>query len=782
MKKKWYVVWILTISLLFCTERFQDYDVANSLTNIEDIGLSDTDNALALSLNLRYVDLFIGTGGYPPWGVGNNLPGAATPFGMVKVSPDTQSEKDYTFQNHCAGYFYNDEYISGFSNVHFSGTGVPDYGNLRVLPIFFSDRIDGRTESYRSLYKKETEYAEAGYYRVELESGIRAELTATERVAFHRYTYKQGNGMRCILFDIGKTLPLSVVTESEMSINQKTGEIRAYAHQNGGLSINYGGYDIYFYGQLTPPPEKLYGWENDENLREDRARCKDGGMCGLIACYKNTDKTELKIAVSYTSFDGAKMNFFSEGRDISFDEARQRNQLLWDRIFRRINVSGGTESERKVFYSALYHIFMMPTLQSDVDGSYRGFDKANHKAEWGNYYSDFSLWDTYRTLHPFLALFFPEYQRDMQYSLLQMAREGGYFPKWPLAGGETNCMIGSPAEIVIADGFLKGIEMPYEEAYTYILKTALNPVPKGLGYNGRDGIEDYLKFGFVTADEKGSVSKTMELSFADNALCNMATDMNKSEAEIFCKNRYNYRNHFSEKTGYFLPKKSNGEFVGEDTFDPDNLNYDVLHPDNDDFIEGTAHHYRWFAFYDIDFLIEKDGGKEAFVKRLSDLFEKSIKEEQYMRENILLRGQSRRYLWMGNEPDIHYVFLFSLAKRPDLTCRYLNWIRDTYFTATPDGLPGNDDGGTLSAWYVFSALGFYPIAGTNEYIAGCPLFDRVEIILENGKYVEVIKEGDKTKDAYPAEIYVNNVRVDGTKIHFDEIKNGAKIRFVMKRL
>lgn len=771
---------LFTLILIYgCENRALD-SFADVYNDVLEIGVDEFVSGEELSPALKLVDPFIGTGGYGPWGVGNNLPGASAPFGMAKPSPDTQSEKKYTFQTHCAGYHYNDEYIAGFSNVHFAGTGVPDYGNLRVLPLYFFDGINGKTETYRSKYKKNSEHSEPAYYSVELESGIVAELTATERVAFHKYIFGKEDKMKCLLFDIGKSLPLSIVTESELSINQKTGEIKGYAHQNGGLSINFGGYDIYFYGKVDKSPDKLYGWEGDETIKENRARCKDGGMCGLIACYKDVDELVVKISVSYTSFDGAKNNFLAEAENLDFDSARKKTLKMWDKILGRVRIEGGNIDELKSFYTALYHIFMMPTLQSDVDNNYRGFDRQNHKALWGRYYSDFSMWDTYRTLHPFLSLAFKSYQRDMQHSLLQMAKEGGYFPKWALANGETNCMIGSPADILIVDGFLKGVEMPYEEAYQYILKTALDSPPRGSGYNGRDGLSDYMRFGYVTASEGGSVSKTMELSFADNALCNMATEMKKPESSIFCKNRYNYRNHYSEKSGYFLPKNSNGEFLNEEGFDPDGMSYDVLNPDNADYIEGTSHHYRWFAFYDIDWLIQKDEGKDRFAERLRELFEKSISEEIEAQQDPQRIGQSRKYLWMGNEPDIHYVYLFSLADRMDLICKYINWIRKTYFRPTPEGLPGNDDGGTLSAWYVFSALGFYPIAGTNEYILGCPQFDKIELELENGKIIRVIREGEITEESFVDKVFVNGKEVSNGKIYYNQIKDGAEIRFFMK--
>lgn len=368
-----------------CEERYADNgnkeDIVSDIAGKGDSGFEDAGSEIVFSPNLKYIDPFIGTGGYAPWGVGSNLPGATAPFGMIKVSPDIQSKKNYTFQNHCSGYFYTDEYIAGFSNVHFAGTGVPDYGNLRVLPLLFSDKISGKTEDYRLGYKKETEYAEVGYYSVELDSGIKAELTATQRVAFHRYSFPQDTNLKCILLDIGKTLPLSIVTESEMSISQKTGEIRAYAHQNGGLSINYGGYDIYFYGVIETVPNKVYGWEDDKTIEENKAKCKDGGMCGLLACYKDARTVNLVVAASYTSFDGAKVNFLSEGKNVDFEEARRLNNSLWNHIFRRVNIEGGSEENKRVFYSALYHIFMMPTLQNDADGSYRGFDKKNHRAE-----------------------------------------------------------------------------------------------------------------------------------------------------------------------------------------------------------------------------------------------------------------------------------------------------------------------------------------------------------------------------------------------------------------
>jgi predicted alpha-1,2-mannosidase len=730
-----------------------------------------------------YVNPMIATGGSGFWGAGSGLPGAVAPSGLVKPSPDTAEEppSKYAFQLHCSGYNYNERFITGFSQVHFYGTGVPDYAVLGLMPVNGYDPTGITVDKYRSTYKKETETAAPGYYAVTLDTGIKAEITASERAALHRYTFPEDGQEHCLLLNLGHTIPMTVILGSKFALDKQTGEFGATIQTFGGLTINFGGYTIHFKGRISPLPVKTGTWDSAHVFTEGRTNCAGEKGCGMMACFGQAPVVEVSIGVSYVSQANAKTGLDAEAGSKSFDQVRAETREKWRSLLSRFEVKGGDAEKMTVFYTSLYHAFMMPTIQSDVDGSYFGFDKAVHKAHWGNYYSDFSLWDTYRTQHPFFTYFYRKEQRDMAMSLLSAAGQGGYFPKWSAANGETNCMVGTPADFVMADTYLKGIDIPASETFDLLMKTALHPTASGSGYVGREGVEDYLSLGWLPRERyAGSVAKTQEITYADEALCNMAKGLGRAEADILCRNRYNHRNLWSPTHLFFLPRKRDGTFPWEATFDPEKVPSDCFAPENSDYVEGNPWQYRWFAPHDAAWLIEQLGGREKFTAELVSFFEKSVAAEKSYVRGTDEWGSSRKYYWQGNEPNIHTPYLFSAAGRADLTCKYVRWIMDTYYLNAPDGLPGNDDAGTMSAWYLFSALGFYPIAGTDVYYVGCPLFPEVTAKLEGGTF-RVTAEGPLESGAVPERIFWNGAELSKPELSWEMIKNGGELRFVMKK-
>ncbi len=732
---------------------------------------------------LKYVNPLLATGGYGDWAVGSEIPGASAPFGMIKVSPDTKGETETTSQTHCAGYFYDDKYIAGFSQLHFSGTGVPDYGSLLITPTLSREEADLFDGAYKSEYKKQTEKASPGYYAVTLKNEINVELTATERVAYHRYAFPVSpNPNNCVVIDAGHSLPTGLVKNSDLTYDPATGEFYGFIDQLAGLSGGYGGFTVYFYGKFNAASDYNATWDKGYSLEAGSGHCSGSMVCAALICFSQARAVEAQVSVSYVSVENAKQNFAAETVGASFDSVKAKTEKKWGKILSNFEVNGGSEDDLTMFYTAIYRIFQMPTMQTDVSGEFMGFDDKPRKADWGLYYSDFSLWDTYRSFHPFMTLFFPSIQSEFVYSLIAQAESGGYnyFPKWSLANGETNCMVGTPAEIVIADSYLKGIDFPHEKAFSYALNTAIRPTAKYSGYIGRELFDYYNDLGYVPDDKTaGSVSKTQEYAYADNALCNMAKALGKTEKETLCKNRDNYKNLWSAKKKFFLPKKSDGNFVFEGDWSPENIE-PFGGAFSKAYVEGNAWQYLFYPYFDAASLIELFGGKDEFVKALTDLYEKSIIEDELFKNDKKIRGNPRNFVWGGNEPNIHYPFMFSAAGRQDLACKYLREHLRMNFWNAPDGMNGNDDGGTMSAFFVFSALGFYPVAGENIYYVACPMFDELTATLENGKKIRVVAAGASDKTTMPAETYVNGKKLAEPVIYFDDIKNGAEIRFVMQ--
>ncbi|RJO63456.1 MAG: glycoside hydrolase family 92 protein [Myxococcales bacterium] len=737
------------------------------------------DDGLAL---LEYVNPFIATGGYGQWGVGSDLPGATAPFGLVKLSPDTQREDGTAslFQ-HCSGYFYDDPAITGFVHTHVVGTGAPDYGSVLAMPVLAAPDPPTREADWRARKKADTETAAPGYYRVELETGVVAELTASTRVGAHRYTFPaDALGARCLIVDVEHGLGL--VKDGAIAADAARAAFSGFTHNIGPLSAGTGGYAAYFYGELAAPADRLSFVGRD--IAGDGLRCENRA-CKAIFCYDTAERIEAQIGVSYVSIEGAKRNLEAETKGKTFEEIRAGTERAWADVLKVFRAEGGTDDERTIFYTALYHAFMMPTIESDVDGRYFGFDLQPHAATWGRYYSDFSLWDTYRTQHPLLTVFYPDFQREMTYALMAMAKEGGYFPKWPIANGESNTMVGQPAEVVVADAYLKGIDFPAEEAFDLLMLTAKQDPPKGSGYLGRGGAEAYLELGWIPANEYGgSVSVTQELSVADEALCAFAAALDReAEKEIFCASRYNYKNLWHSELQFFLGRNRDGTFANVNDFDPTRL-ATYFPGQSGPYVEGDAWQYLWFAPHDAQGLMELMGGKEAFVSRLTEFFALSATEEEEVQAtgDPELIGAARQYFWFGNEPGIHTPYLFSAAGRADLACEHVRWVRRSFFKNTPDGLAGNDDAGTLSAWYVWSALGLYPIPGTEIYYLACPLFARVETAVGvEAKPLLVVAEGPLGDGSAPTQILWNGEALPAPVLTWTQLKKGGELKFVMEK-
>lgn len=714
---------------------------------------------------VRFVNPFVATGG-SGFGAGSAYPGAAAPFGMVKVSPDTASHERGLNFLHCAGYHYDDDEMVGFSHIHLHGTGVPDYGNLLLMPVtgpITEERI--QEKGYRSKFRHASEKASPGYYKVVLDRWkVKAELTATVRTAYHRYTYPAGTKQRQVLLRLDHALPDGKVSDAEVTVHSER-EVRGWLHSDGALSKRGGGFKLFFVLRSREPFQA--GTWRDQKLYPKEKTQKSARIGVWMTFPEGKNPVEIQVGLSFVSIEGAQKNLSSERKGWDFEATQKATSDAWEALLSVVKVGGGTTEQRRIFYTALYHVLQMPTILMDVDGLYRGLDGKVHQAKDFVYYSDFSLWDTYRTLHPLLVLLYPKIQRDMVRSLVAMAREGGELPRWPLATGYTSTMVGASADIVIADSYLKGIQdFDVEEAYKAMRRLAMGPPKPGSRYGGRSRIKDYVKLGYVPADKRsGSASITLEFAYNDYAIAQLAKVLGKQgDFELFRKRATNYKNVWDSKLKFFRGKNSDGSWLAEFTDQRWTKDY----------VEGTAWQYLFFVPHDTPGLVALFGGREETLKKLDEFFRRTEIEQKTPNPINL-----RTYYWHSNEPDLHVATLYQQLGRPADTQRWVRWIMKNKYKDAPDGLAGNDDGGTLSAWYIFNAMGIYPVPAQDVYLLTSPIFPRVVATVQ-GSTFEVRADNASEKAMYVKSVSLNQKSLQELSIkHTDFAKNGSLLHFQM---
>lgn len=743
---------------------------------VSDLDLSATDETG--ESRGRIVDLvlpFIGTGGRG-WAVGNAFVGATAPFGMVQVGPDSTGPLPWPWL-HCSGYHASDDKILAFSHTHLHGTGIPDFGAIGFMPVRGTMLAEYLAqEGYASEFRHESEIAMPGYYAVFLDRHkVKVELTASRHAAMHKYTAAE-NGPVTLLVDVPHAVVLGLAIDGGVKVLPETGEIEAWVHTVGEFSRPFGGIRTYAVARVGKPFMEWGTWTSGKIVFG--ATEASGRKCGAFVTFEGP-VAEVQVGISFTDIEHARLNLEAEVAGKTFDDVRKETETLWEDELSVVKFEGGTEEIRKVMATQLYHCFLMPNEFMDVDGSYLGFDGKIHKANGFTYYSNFSLWDTYRTLHPLLALLKPKRQRDMIRSLLAMAEQGGFLPKWPLANGYTNCMIGSPADIVIADSILKGVDdFDVTFAYEKMIATATGPTPESHPYVGRVGILDYMALGYVPADKyEQATSRTLEFAIADAAIATVAEHLGLSaDAALFWQRSKNYRNIWDQESRFFRGRKSDGTFVSP--FDP--LAFSFTNALS--YTEGNAWQYRWLVPHDVFGLIELFGRPEPFVQELQKFFanakaEKEMEVPEDVTDIYLLQNPPRWY-WHGNEPDIHAAYLFALAGRPDLTREWVRWIAQTYYHTGRDGIAGNDDAGTLAAWYVWSALGLFPLPGTDIYVLGIPFFPRIEVRTSAGVLV-VEAPGLSEEVCHVETVTLNGRPVREPFVRHKDIVGGGLLRFEM---
>ena len=704
----------------------------------------------------QYVDPFIGTGGIP-WTCAMVSPAATVPFGLVRLGPDTCFVGGaYLIKMNTSGYYYEQGHIKGFSHSRLSGTGAEDYGCFRVTPAV------GDNEPAVMPYSHSKETASPGYYAVYLPTaGCLAELTADEHTGVHRYTFNDSDDAR-LYIDVTSASANKKSKDGKVTYDEETGVISGSCIIDGQFSGRFDGLPAYFAAVADKP---IVSYE----ITEGDADC---GIDLNFGSLKN-ESVELKLGISFVSVENAMLNLKAETDGLDFDAVRKNAAADWEERLSSVKIETEDNEIKKVFYTALYHAMIMPSDFTDANGEYLGFDKQVGVAEGYTYRTDMSLWDTCRTTHSLYTLIAEDVQTDCLKSLVEMAKAGGALPRWPMGAGYTGSMQGDPANIVITESYLKGLtDFDVETAYEYMKKSSDGEVPK----DGRAYVDLYNEYGYVPQDiapGDESVSKTLEYSWQDAAISALAKALGKDEdAEKYADKSMYYKNVFNPETKYFQARNSDGSFVWN--FSPYITSfYDavMIKKFADCYCEGSARQWRWSATHDIEGMIELFGSEEYFVKEL----------EAFMKDASLSRAavDPGSGFWIGNQHDIHTPYLFSNAGRPDLTQKWVRWTLKNRFSTDINGLDGNDDGGTISAWYVFSSLGFYPLAGTDKYWIGSPNIDSAEVSLSNGKTLKITANNQSDKNIYVSSVTLNGEELEGCYVTHSQLVNGGELIFNM---
>ena len=694
---------------------------------------------------------------------------------MVRLSPDTISPISAKPLN-SSGYFYNDQQLLGFSHTRLVGTGAIDGGNFRVVPGTTALTEDLLMDGEQLAFSHHQEIAFPGYYAVVLpETGVIAELTTTVRVGVHRYTFA-ANEIPYIRLHVSSVLGKGRSAEAQLRLADGGLELEGAARTFGSFSSRYGGAKVYFVARFDTPIARHTLWQNQERMAESTEAKGDQITIDLQfspngKSVQQPTQIELKLGISYVSIENARENLNNEVGTKNFDQILNAAKQEWEDKLTRARVEGGSSEQQTIYYTALYRAMNMPTTFNDTNGQYVGFDKQIHLAEQFTYYTDMSLWDTFRTTHPLYTLILPDKQLDMVRSLVEISRQAGYLPRWPSGSGYTNSMFGTPADLVVAETYLKGIrDFDIRTAYAAMKKTALEATPEGASFSGREGIEEYIRYQYCPHNlMRESVARTLEYCYADHAIAKLAEELgHESDAAVFHARAKFYRNLWNPETQYFQPKDSHGKFLND--FRPLLLTYlDFKGAYTSAYVEGSALQWRWAVPHDPEGLIAMFPSRDEFVKQL---------EEFFVRSNSRVGALPNAYYWHGNQPDLFAAFLFNSAGRPDLTQKWVRWILQHKYGPGEDGLDGNDDGGTLSAWYVFASLGLYPVAGTDRYELASPVWSRAELAVGSRPLV-IIAENAAPENLYVRRVFLNGQLVPGTQLPHSQLAAGGELRFEM---
>ncbi|SMD01194.1 GH92 family glycosyl hydrolase [Chryseobacterium sp. YR221] len=753
---------VLVLSLLFCSSNF---------------------SAQKFEKLYQYVNPLIGTEK-----MGHTYPGATAPFGAVQLSPETDTisyelngKYNGDVYKYCAGYRYEDKTITGFSSTHFSGTGHSDLGDFLIMPTVGKLQLNPGTSShpesgYRSRFSHQNEKAEAGYYKVKLDDyNILAELTSTTRTGVHRYTFPKSDQSHIIL-----DLMAGIYNYDSKNVwtyvrVENGNTITGYRQTNGWARTR----TVYF-AMTFSKPFKSYGQKNYDgtqvykgfwrkfNQTENFPEIAGKNLKMYFDFDTNENEAiEVKLAISPVSQVNALENLEKETGNLSFDQVRAKTQEDWNKELNKIVIQG-SETEKTNFYTAMYHTFINPTVYMDVNGEYKGLDQNTHKAEGFTNYTTFSLWDTYRALHPFFNIIQPKRNNDMVKSMIAHYDQFSMkmLPIWSHYANDNWCMSGYHSVSVVADAIIKG-------NYTGNPKEALKACVETANKRNYEGIGQYIDLGYIPAEKNGtSVSNTLEYAYDDWAIAQLAKHLGETEIyNQFIKRSENWKNNFDATIGFMRPRLADGSFKKD---------FDVLSTHGQGFIEGNSWNYSFFVPQNPDELIKMIGGRKKFASKLDELFTMHLPDAFFAdTEDITREGIIGGYVH-GNEPAHHVAYFYNWAGQPWKTQSQVRRILEMQYKATPDGLGGNDDTGQMSAWYILSSLGFYPVApGSEDYAIGSPAVDQAVLHLENGKTFEIEAVNQSQKNVYVQKILLNGKEIKNFTLKHAEIMNGGKLTFYM---
>lgn len=677
----------------------------------------------------QYVNPFVGTGGH-----GHVFLGANVPFGHIQAGP-TQKKQGWDW---CSGYHYSDSIIIGFGQMHLSGTGIGDLGDIALLPVTQNNEREVK-------FSHKAEYATPGYYAVTLANGVRVELTATLRTAFHRYTFPADVKQEQVVIDLSQGIGWDKMTACSM--RQEGRNIVVGSRFSTGWAKDQ---RVYFVAEFSQPITH---------------QTTEGDTLSVFSFEPTGQPLMVKMGISSVSIDNARKNLQQESPDWAFNTVVADAQKAWNKELGKIDIQTDNASDKRIFYTGLYHTMTAPSVFNDVNGEYRG---ANGKTYHGDFtpYTTFSLWDTYRAAHPLMTLIHPEKQRDIAQTMLHIAQQQGRLPVWFLEGNETDCMVGNPGIPVLIDIALKGFDVDKHAVLEAAKKTQL------FGDRGLDLLKKYGYLPYDLEPTNETVAKGLEYALADGCIARLAKALKaEKDYKYFLKRSQSYRDYYFDKQTKFMRGiDSKGRF--REPFDP----FKVIHR-ADDYTEGTAWQYIWLVPHDVHGLISAFGGDKPFTNKLDSLF--IVQGDMGKDASPDISGLIGQYAH-GNEPGHHIIYLYDYAGQPWKTALRVREVLRTMYHDSVDGLSGNEDVGQMSAWYILSSLGFYQVEPAGgRYVFGSPLFNEASMNVGNGKTFHIIAHNNSKENMYIQSVKLNGKPYTRCYIDFKDIVRGGKLEFTM---
>jgi len=677
----------------------------------------------------QYVDPYIGTGGH-----GHVFLGANVPYGLVQVGP-TQYKRGWDW---CSGYHYSDSVIIGFGQMHLSGTGIGDLGDIALLPTTDATQRD-------AMFSHKGEHARPGYYSVMLKSGVKVDLTATARVALHRYSYPADAQTAFVRLDLSQGIGWDKMTKSAFKQNSPT-EVSGYRYSTGWAKDQR----VYFVAQFSRPVTLT---------------TSQGDSLAVLSTPNNDEPLLVKVGISPVSEDNARANIAAELPAWDFRGTVAKANEAWNKELNKIVITTDDDAARRTFYTAMYHSMFAPSVFNDVNGDYRGADGKVYRGDFKNY-TTFSLWDTYRAAHPLMTIIHPEKQRDIAQTMLHIYEQQGKLPVWHLVGNETDCMVGNPGIPVLIDIALKGFDVDKNK----VLEAA-----KASAMRDERGMSLLKKYGYLPCDldpEYETVAKGLEYALADAGIAKLAKQLGRTEDyKYFLKRSQSYKDHYFDKnTGFMRGKTSDGKF--REPFDP----FNSVHR-QDDYTEGNAWQYAWLVPHDVHGLVQCFGGEKPFVAKLDSLF--ILEGKMGADASPDISGLIGQYAH-GNEPSHHIIYMYNYVGMPWKAAPKLRQVMNTLYTDGIDGLSGNEDVGQMSAWYILSSMGLYQVEPAGgKYIFGSPLFKKAVVNVGGGKTFTIEAKNNSAKNIYIQSAKLNGKTYTRSYIDYKDIMKGGTLEFVM---